>query len=269
MVASVHLVCLGFSGCSTNSSGGNGGGGGVIVDPYANITGNWQIDATPSGAATPFTALSGNLYEINVNAVAHQTTAALLVQSTGCFADAGTVPLKGNVEQPKLSLTSFNVNGQILTLSATKDKAGKTFSGTYSIKGGCADGNTGTITGTKYSDLTGTFGGALAGDSTKTVKLSLAQAALGTSGGTSLLTGSGTFTGFPCLTQERVEIGDSSHVSGSSVSLLLTAPGSSSTQVILLGTFLPDASSIDLASIQISGGSCAGTYGSLTLAKQS
>ena len=228
------------------------------------MTGNWQLQATPTAGPTPFVALSGNFFEENTATAAHATTASLLAQSTGCYAASGTVPLRGNVEQPKVALTSFDVDGQVLTLAAQKDEAAETLTGTYSIVGGCADGATGTLTGMRYSALVGTFTGALTADATKTIQISLSQNSLGTSGGTFLTSGSLVVGGISCFMKGSL-VSSQSYVSGANVSLVFNTTNVATSQVTLTGTFNQAANSISLTSMQITGSSCAATYGGATL----
>ena len=255
------VAAITMTGCPSKSSGTGAATG---PDPYANMTGNWQIQATPTSGSAPFAGLSGNFFEEATTTAAHATTASLLAQSAGCYATSGTVPLRGNVEQPDIALTSFNVDGQVLTITATKDEAALTLTGTYSIAGGCGNGYKGTLTGMRYSALTGTFVGALAADPTKTIQLSLAQTVLGTSGGTFLTSGSAVFGGIPCFTTGS-SISGESYVSGANVILTFNTGNIATSQVTLIGTFDQAATTITLTSMQITGGSCAATYGGATL----
>ena len=258
------LAAIGTSGCTKSSGSGAPAG----PDPYTNMTGNWQLQATPTSGAAPFAGLSGNFFEEATTAAAHATTASLLAQSTGCFATVGTVPLRGNVERPNVALTSFNVDGQVLTLNAQKDEAAETLTGTYSIAGGCANGTKGTLTGQRFNALSGTFTGALAEDATKTLQLSLSQTVLGTSGGTFLISGSAIFGGVPCFTRGSIVAGQS-YVSGASVVLVFNTSNMGASQVTLLGTFNQAANTVTLTSMQIVGSSCAASFGGGTLPLQS
>ena len=267
----LSFVVLAVAGCAASTSSGSSGTTTTTPtapanDPYANMSGNWQISATPTVGSSPFTVLSGYVYEINVNAAAHQTTASLLVQSTGCFSNAGALQLIGNVEEPKVSLASFEINDQVVTLNAQKDEAGETLSGTYSIAGGCADGNTGTITGSRYTVLTGTYAGTAQSDATKGLSLSLTQAG-GTGSGIFLMSGSAALTGFSCFSKGTLVGGGTSYVSGSSTTLVFTSNEASGSQITMVGSIDQAADTLSLSSIQVTGGACAGSYGSATLAK--
>lgn len=263
------LALFSVSGCSSGSGSGSGsGGGGSTPDPYANITGNWQFVATPTSGTAPFTSFSGTIFETAVDAASHSTTATFLPVSTGCYANAGVIPMKGQVEQPAVKLTSFEVLGQYLSITAQKNEAGSAMTGTYSVSGGCADGDKGTITGTFYKALTGTYQGPLASAAAKNIQLSLTQQVLGTSGGTFLLSGSGTFGGFSCFTKGNVSGAGDSYVTGNSAIIILKTDetGAGSTMTVN-GTFDPAAATLSVSTIQVTGGSCAGTYGSASLAQ--
>ena len=264
------LTLLLSAGCAKSGSGGAGGSGSgsgsSAPDPYANMSGNWQIEATPTKGSAPFTTLSGYVDELAVNATAHQTNAAFLVKSTGCFADTTTIPLSGNVEQPNVSLSSFSIEGQILTLTATKNEAATTLSGTYQVAGGCGGGETGTITGQKYASLTGTYKGSLASSPGRSLSLNLSQFVDGTGTGTFLVTGSATATGFSCFTSGSLGATGAGYVSGSSAVLTFTTNDATGAQLVLTGTFDTGATTLTLNSVQVTSGSCAGSYGNATLA---
>lgn len=255
----------GGSGSGSGSSSGSGGGGSSAPDPYANMTGNWQLQATPTSGTAPFTILSGYVSELAVNAPAHQTNAAFLVTSSGCFADTTTIPLSGNVQQPSVGLSSFNIEGQVLTLNLTKNEAATSLSGTYAVAGGCGDGETGTITGLKYAPLTGTYTGPLASDSTRTLTLNLSQYADGTGTGTFLVTGSASMKGFACFTSGSLGATGAGYVSGSTAVLTFNTNDPSGAQLALTGTFDTAAGTLTVNSIQVTAGSCSGSYGGASL----
>ena len=261
---------LAGSGCTHPTSGsgssGSGGGGSSAPDPYANMSGNWQLEATATSGSVPFNSLSGYVSELAVNATAHATQVAFLVTSNGCFADTKTVPLSGNVEEPNISLSSFSIEGQVLTLTATKNEAATSLSGTYSVAGGCGDGEAGTITGLRYAPLTGTYTGPLASDPAKTLTLNLSQYADGTGTGTFLVTGSASMTGFACFTSGTLGATGAGYVSGSMAVLTFNTNDPSGAQLALTGTFDTAASTLTVNSIQVTAGSCSGSYGNASLA---
>ena len=262
------LLLLG--GCTHPSAGSGNSGAGTgsgsdVPDPYLNMSGNWEIQATATKGSAPFTTLSGYVNELAVNAVAHQTNVAFLVRSTGCLADTTTVPLSGNVQQPDIKLTSFEIEGQILTLAATKDEAATTLSGTYQVAGGCGDGESGTIMGLRYAPLTGTYKGTLANKTSQVLSLSLNQYADGTGTGTFLVTGSAAITGVPCFTSGTLGATGAGYVSGSTAVLTFTTSDPGGAQLALTGTFDTGATTLTINSTQVTSGSCAGSYGKAIL----
>jgi hypothetical protein len=258
-----------LSGCSGNS-GGKPSGGGTPPNPadYIYLTGNWQIETTPTTAPTPFTALAGFINEQGQNpGVDDIATAALQATPSSCYVNAVTIPMQGSVEGKDLHLLSFSVNGQFLNITATKDATATHLTGAYSISGGCADGAAGTITGTQYASMTGTYSGSISGNSAQTLQLKLSQFTQGTGDGVFLVTGSATVGGVSCLTQGTLASQDGS-VIGSTVKLTMSTNDASGAQLVLSGSIDPTAATLTLSSVDITGGSCAGSLGAATLTQQ-
>ena len=221
--------------------------------------------ATATKGNVPFTGLSGFVNQLSVDATAQATSAAFLVTSTGCYASTPTIPLSGNIQQANLSLVSFENDGQVLTLNAATNVTGTTLSGTYSVAGGCGDGNTGTISGTRYAALNGTYQGTLANDPTKKLTLNLTQYVQGTGGGTFLITGSIAATGFSCFNTGSIPANGDGYVSGETAVLSFTTNDPGGAHLVLNGTFDVAASVLTVTSTQVTGGSCSGSYGSVSL----
>ncbi len=260
-------VLGGLAGCATTGHPGSGGGG---SNPgYVYLTGNWQIETTNTTAPVPFTSLGGFINEQGDNpGVDDLTTAALLAKPGDCYLGAPTIPLQGATQGDHLGLHSFSVNGQFVTISATKDATATHLTGTYTVSGGCANGAAGTISGTKYAPLTGTYAGPINGSSpAKTLQLTLSQYTTGTGDGVFLIGGSAVFNGFTCFTQGTMP-STSGSVSGSSATLTFNTNDMSGAQVVLTGTFDPAAKTLTLSSVQVTGGSCSGPVGGATLTLQ-
>lgn len=273
-LASVALL-VGLSGCVKN------GGGGTKPTPtpvnpadYDYLSGNWEIQATPAtGTTAPFTALGGYIYEQGNNpGVDDLTQAALQAQSpSSCYANASydtavTVPLTGSTQGADIRLASFAVNNQVLTIIGTKNSTATAFTGTYSVAGGCANGASGTVTGTEYDALTGTYTGSVTGNSGETMSLKLSQYSDGTGDGVFLVSGSATFTGFPCFTTGNLAA-QNGGVAGSAVALTFTTNDAKGAQAVLTGTINPSAETLTINSITVTGGSCPGSIGAATLQK--
>src|SRR5258708_38124127 len=153
----------GLAGCTLSGHPG-GGGGGTGAHSYVYMTGNWQIDMTNTTAPVPFTALSGFINEQGDNPGTDDlTTAALQAKPGDCYVSAVTIPLQGSTQGDHLGLHSFSVNGQFVTISATKDSTATHFTGTYTVSGGSANGAAGKLSGSKDGPLTSTYSGPLPG----------------------------------------------------------------------------------------------------------
>ena len=268
LMAAVGLLagCSG-NGTGSGSSGSGGTGGGTTTPPpnYKYLTGNWEIVATSTAGTAPFSALAGFINEQATEpGVSDVTTAALQVTPTSCYDNATSVPMQGQTEDTAIKLTSFPVNGQVLTIAGTKNAAATTFTGTYAVAGGCADGATGTLTGTQYAPLTGTYSGAITGKAAETMQLNLTQYTLGTGDGVFLDSGSATFTGFSCFTKGTLAAQNGA-VIGSSVTLTFDTNDSQGAQAVLTGTIDAAADTLTLTSVDVTGGSCPGSLGAATL----
>lgn len=266
----ITSTVVGLSGCKVPTGGSGGSGTPGQPDPnHIYSTGNWQIQATPTTGVAPFVALGGFINESGTDpGINDLTTAAFQAQSTTCYVSTPTIPLEGAVLGYQLGLRSFNVDGQIVTISAAEDATVSHLTGTYSVAGGCADGASGVLDGVKYSSLTGNYKGALGETaSAETIQLSLTQFLQGTGDGTFLVSGSGTFVGVPCFTQATLASSDGGVV-GSAVKLSFVTNDPTSARLILTGTITPDAKTLILAAATVTGGSCAGSLGGAVLTSQ-
>lgn len=259
-----------LTGCTTSGTpilGGVGGGGGTNPT-YHSLTGNWVLQITPTAGGSQFTQLAGFINEAtSASGGKYSTTAAFQDQpSSSCYTGADFIPLYGNVTgTATLFLYSFDVEGQFVTINATGDATLTHMTGTYSIGGGCADGASGTLTGTRYAVLKGTYSGALTGNSGESVQLTVAQNTAGTGRGNFFVSGSAVFQGFSCFTSGTMAASAGSIV-GNAVQLAFTANDGST--VTFSGTIDPTASTMTITSTQVQGGSCAGSLGGATLTLQ-
>lgn len=264
--AAVLIGCSQRGGSGSGSSSGSGSGSGSSDGTVVNVTGNWQIKFTPTNSPAPISSLSGYLSEQG-QGTTQFLTAALQAQTTGCFADAATVPMYGGTSGSYVNLTSFAIDGQTLSINTQANAQGNQFSGIYSISGGCAAGAKGTATGTEYAPLTGTYTGSIPGSSPAvTLSLSLSQETAGTGLGTFPLSGSAGFTGISCFSQGTLAAENGS-VIGDTVTMEFTT-NAQGVEVQMTGTIDPAASTLTLSSIQINGGSCSGTLSTATLMRQ-
>jgi hypothetical protein len=262
--AAILIGCSHPGGSGSGSGPGNGSGSG---GPAVDVTGNWQIEFTPTHSPAPISSMAGYLTQQGQGANQF-TTAALQAQTSGCFADAATVPMSGETSGSDVNLASFAIDGQTLSINVQANTNGNQFSGNYSIAGGCAGGAAGTVTGTEYASLTGTFSGSVTGSNPAvTLSLSLSQDAAGTGLGNFPVSGSAAFTGISCFSQGTLTAQNGSII-GDTVTMDFTTNGSQGAQVQMNGTIDSAASTLTLSSIQINGGSCSGSLGSATLLRQ-
>jgi hypothetical protein len=245
---------------------------------YQNLTGNWQIAVTAQSGPVPFTSLAGFIQEgTTLTSTGYSVTASLqLAQPSSCYTGAGTalIPAAGQYLGTALGLYSFTFDGQYLDTTSTVNSTGTQFTGTYVIEDGCAGAlsSQGTIVGTRYANLTGTYTGPITGTTpNETLALALTQSDTGNGDGTSTVTGTATLTGlaFACFTQGPLASSPSppnppSYVLGSAAQLVFTDP-TTNVQVTMVGTFDPTADTLTLSSINVSGGPCAGSLGTATL----
>lgn len=77
--------------------------------------------------------------------------------SENCFDHLTTMGLTGTLTGSNVSLTSTSVAGQVTTFTGSiTDNA---FTGTYTINGGCANGDQGNVTGINVPPITGKLNG--------------------------------------------------------------------------------------------------------------
>jgi hypothetical protein len=268
------LTALTFSlaslliGCGAPVATPYGGANPTPVTTYAYLTGNWMFQLSRTSGPTPFTALSGFINETDQNPGTDDLTTAVFqaTPASNCYQTSTTIPLQGSTKGNVFSVSSFSVKGQYLSLTAKKNAAADSLTGTYSVSDACAAESKGTLTGVKYASLTGTYSGSIVGpDSAQSMQLNLTQPAQGNGDGYFLMTGSATFTGSPCFTSGTVAAAGST-VIGNSVMLTIDTTGGYATQVVLTGTFDAAADTINLSSIEMTGsGTCSGSLGTARL----
>lgn len=262
-------VVGGLTGCTTSGFALNGN----VSSPagYTYLTGNWVFQTVPTASPTPFTSLAGYVSEENGNpGINDLTTAALQAQQpSSCYLGATLIPLQGALQAAALGLRSFSVNGQFITINAAKDSTATHLMGTYSVDGGCASGATGTLTGTRYSLLTGIYSGAATSrsSSAQTLRLALTQNSQGSGAGVFLVSGSATFSGFTCFTKGILQSGAGTIIGNTAVLNFLTDDVSGA-QLVLYGTIDPAADTLAITSGNISSGNCSGAFGSANLTLQ-
>ena len=270
------LICLTVATITSTGCGGivgsadsGAGSGATSVAPNPNATGNWQITLTPTSGGTLFPTLSGYIQDDVSDAGDSKFTTEELIGhgASGCFVGPNPISGFGTIVGSKLSTSALSVNGQSFLLAGTLSSTSSSLTGTYSVQGGCADGATGTIAGTRYSNVAGTFTGSVEGTSPAVgVQLNLTQNSAGNTNGVFEITGSAVFTGFTCFNSGTLTQ-PNGYVTGSTISLTYATNDPTGAQAILQGNIDPGAGEMTITSFQVTSGSCEGTYGKTILNK--
>jgi hypothetical protein len=102
--------------------------------------------------------------------------------SDPCYNIADPIPLSGTIDaQGNISVTSAAIRGQVLSFTGVlaSDRSSVSL-GTYTFKGGCADGQSGLLTGVKFKPIGGVYSGTLgATNSSIAVSADLTQSPTG------------------------------------------------------------------------------------------
>ena len=228
------------------------------------IAGNWQFNALSTVPGKPPLIFAGSISQTNSTA-----SAALHVNGSNCFNQLTTMGLTGTLTGSDISLTSTPVEGQVITLTGTitenVDTGVLTFTGTYSITGGCGDGDKGTVTGISiYIDdaLDGTF--TTSQQQTFTVSGGLGQYSSPSLDGSFGITGTAAFS-TPCFSSATITPGtlsSGSFIIGTTVGLEFDTGNGT---ITFLGTVNLDSYDAEFDSYSItgnytlSGGTCDGT----------
>jgi hypothetical protein len=227
-------------------------------DPPAqglNAAGNWQFSAT-STVGKPPTTIAGSIAQSGVS-----VSGAVHLDGSHCFDHMTTIGLTGSVKGSDISLTSTSSDGQVITFTGTVGDdavygADSAFSGTYSVKGGCANGDQGSVTGVRIpyigNSLKGTF--TTSKDETFDVTGDEAQSSTPTAAGSFGISGTVTF-GTSCFSSGTITPGtfpSASFIIGTSVALGIATDNGT---VTFLGTLNSDGSEIRGA-YSVAGGTC-------------
>ena len=220
----LSVLCI-LCGCGGGEKSAGGGPAGVNQDPPTpglNAAGNWQFSTT-SMEGFPPTTIAGGLDPSTspVSGVVH-------VEGSSCFDHLSRVELTGVMNGSSLSLTSSPVAGQVITSTGSIMKDPLTnsakFTGTYSIHGGCADGDQGNIMGgVEETSMRGNWAGDLtsvAGNINR-ITLNLSQGSA-TPEGTFGITGTSSFESGTCFKSATIASGkfpSGSYMMGRSLAL--------------------------------------------------
>lgn len=230
-----------------------------------NVTGNWLFLFAPASGTAVLNGATGSISETGGNTTQGQFTTAVLLVNGPCYSTNPQVPTQGFATGTTLSLNSFADNAQFLTLNGNIGGGGSSMTGTYSVQNGCANGANGTLTGTRYAPLTGSYAGAVSGGANRSVRLALTQSTDPAGDGTFLLSGTGTFTGFGCFANGTTATPVGGNVSGPNFTATFNTDDIAGSKIVLKGTFSVGANSISFATYTIQGGACNGQSGAGTL----
>jgi len=221
------------------------------------IAGNWNFTLNPALPGTPSVTMAGN-----INSSGSSVTGAVHVSSESCFDWKTTAVLTGTLNGDDVSLAATAIDGQVITLTgsfATKPAGSYyiTFTGKFTINGGCAAGEQGSVSGSivPYIDnpVNGSFQSSrgsfnLAGD--------IAQRANASSDGSFGIAGTVTFD-TPCFSQGITNTNSGTFPSGSFIlGTTVTLEIETGNGVLtFLGNISQDGSEIS-GNYTVSGGSC-------------
>ncbi len=172
-------LILALSGC---------GGTNLALTP-----GNWSVTATSSVPANGVFYVGGNLTQSGSH-----VSGTMYVVNSLCFDVSQAVAFTGTVDGKNVTLTSASIAGQVVTVKASGTK--DSLNGTYSVAGGCGDGDNGTVSMSAVPSISATWMGPIVGSGGANVTLSIAltQAAAASADGTFALSGTLTFANSTC-----------------------------------------------------------------------
>jgi hypothetical protein len=207
----VGVLALALTGCGSSSS-----------NNLALTPGNWSVTATSTSAGVIVhnnvhrDVESGNIFYIGGNLAQTGSSVAGTMYAVGsCIDSSQAITFTGTVEGNNVTLTSASAGGQVVTLKATgtASTAGAAVSaltGTYTVTGGCDDGDSGTATANAVPSISGTWSGPIQDsfdDPNAVLSVALTQASTASSDGTFALTGTVTYTNSSCSASGTITSG--------------------------------------------------------------
>jgi hypothetical protein len=197
---------------------GCSGGGSNLTSPsqpsYPSLSGNWEVTANSKIAQATI--------DIGASIVSRQGTVSgvLHVLSSNCYAWNADVPFSGTESTTGVvSLTSSPVANQIMTIKGTMTSS--SLSGTYSVAGGCANGDSGTLAGQTVPAYNATMTGTFLSNSGLSVPVSIITTQSGPDiHGMFSLSGTVTFKNSPCFATGTIT---NSIVTGDAIGVTITA----------------------------------------------
>ncbi len=253
IVATLPVGC-GYGSGSRGRGMYNGGIG--AISSYPNLTGNFGFSAQSQVTAGATTSIGGALNTDGIGRI----TGTLHVEGSSCYLITDDVPIMGNVTlQGQLTLSSSMVKGQILTIMGSASPDGKSVTNaTYTITGGCAAGEHGTVTGIVVQGFSGNYSGTLKSNSGSSVSVSgsLMQAGTPDVHGFYMLSGMLNFAGSSCFSSAMVQNSD---VAGLTMVLQLKANDGST--IDFFGVATDGTTRMVNGAYTVTGGTCNGDKG--------
>ena len=235
------------------------------ASPFPSLNGNYQLRATSTVNGTS-TLIGGQVTESSGT-----VTGMVHVAGTRCFNFLSDVAVSGTVTKDgALEVKSSSVAQQVITINATVSEDGSTIStGTYTIAGGCADKDKGSVSGFRVPTINGTYAGTFAttGGQIKT-SVQISQTTAADANGFFHLSGSGTFNS-SCFTKASIATpSKDSEVLGTTVVVDLTTNEAGAKSIIVATGTLDATGKTFTGTYVVAGGSCNGDSGSGTLTLQ-
>jgi hypothetical protein len=219
-------------------------------------TDNWEFTMTSTVLpGMPPMTMAGSLKQLGTS-----MNGAMHVNGWSCFDPQTTMGMTGFLRGQKAALTSAAVNGQVITFDLSKVHNALTgtddLSGAYTINGGCATGDQGTVTGVNLTSMSGNWAGDLTTAGGSTIHMSVTMAQGGASPqGSFALSGTGGFSG-GCFKSATIVSGafpSGSYMMGRSIALEVDTDNGT---ISFVGTADPDG--LIRGSYTVSGGTCTG-----------
>ena len=256
---SLGLASTILAGCSTISSPSTAA---PTAPANPSASGNWQFNLTPTSGSALFPFLSGYIQENVSDASSSKFTLAELT-GTGtnhCFVGVNPVFATGSVNGAAFVLNSASINGQFLDISGTLNSDSTQFTGSYRVQSGCASTSAGKVSGQQYASFTGTYKGSSSAFPAQVLTLSLTQTPGGNGNGQFEIYGTLAAAGFSCFATGTLAASDG-EISGSNVQLNFATDDPDHATLTMAGTINPGATSFNATTINVNGGSCAGSFG--------
>lgn len=253
------------------------------------LSGNWAFSVSLSGSANTLVSvppfLAGSLMVSGTQLSADFLP--MLTPSSNCsLSGAPDVALTGTVTKGQVSLMSAAWYGAVITVTGTVSADGQTINGSWAARGGCIDGQSGSLVANYVPPFTGTWTGStsnlpagLTGTSTSssltgaTVTLQMQQSASPTKYSFPL-SGSVTIAGINCgfsrgtVIQSDLSAGQPpSFVVGNNW-VVEAQMDDGKSRVAIAGAPTPTTSTQWLAVVTVVGGSCNQATAQATLARQ-